>query len=292
MTTSDADAIAYKGKSTWEQLSALFRRVEVRPHHPCGRVQHMDNWKGNIELCDHDFWLAIRGSGEFRIHNRTYPIRPGTLFWLRPGDKTTFRQVGPERITVIFAHFGFYRKGTDQQVRVSPRHLPAQSIPLDDSSRIDPLLTRIVRLRHLPHPLGEIEMRLCLEQVMLEAYRQDATNRGGIQTEIDPRISRVITHIRTRPQDPLSLTGAAELAGLSPDYFSALFKDETGTSFRQYVPEVRLEHAKVLLKESTMSVTEVGRAVGYSDVFHFSRQFKVRFGISPSHLRKRQVNDD
>lgn len=76
------------------------------------------------------------------------------------------------------------------------------------------------------------------------------------------------------------------MACLAPAYFSRLFSREMGTSFREFLVTVRLDRAKYLLQETDMSVGEIAESLGYDSVFLFSRQFKLRYAIPPSRLRK------
>ena len=131
-----------------------------------------------------------------------------------------------------------------------------------------------------------IESRLLLHQAILEAYRQDAANHGLPGVEPDPRIARVLAQLHVHPATRLSLAEAAVLAGLSPARFSTLFKSHTGFTFRQYAVNARLDRARDLLEETGLGVSEVANALGYPDPFLLSRQFKARFGLPPTHLRR------
>lgn len=77
---------------------------------------------------------------------------------------------------------------------------------------------------------------------------------------------------------------AAEL-GVSPATFRRRFRAAGGMSPREYAMQVRLERARGLLLDEHVAVAEVARALGYRDAFLFSRQFKARFGLSPSEYR-------
>jgi transcriptional regulator GlxA family with amidase domain len=57
------------------------------------------------------------------------------------------------------------------------------------------------------------------------------------------------------------------------------------TTFRDYLVESRLDRARSLLTETTMTIHQIARALGYSDPFLFSRQFRSRYGLPPSHYR-------
>ena len=64
------------------------------------------------------------------------------------------------------------------------------------------------------------------------------------------------------------------MVGLSPAYFSVLFKKTEGEGFARYLINVRMEQAKILLRETNSPVLEICRLVGYNDVKHFTHTFE------------------
>ncbi|MGC0274841.1 helix-turn-helix transcriptional regulator [Pseudactinotalea sp. Z1739] len=91
--------------------------------------------------------------------------------------------------------------------------------------------------------------------------------------------------VRYEPARRLSLPQVAAEACLSPEYFSRMFTEQVGVSFRQFAVTARLERGFELLSETRMSVTQVARALGYEDPFLFSRQFRKLYGCPPSQVR-------
>ncbi|MCR5216590.1 MAG: response regulator [Lachnospiraceae bacterium] len=72
---------------------------------------------------------------------------------------------------------------------------------------------------------------------------------------------------------------------ISPYYFSKLFRKKTGSTFIEYVTNVRMEHAKDLLRNTNKSMKEISIEVGYSDANYFSRTFKKNVGVTPSEYK-------
>mgnify|MGYP004504029663 FL=1 len=54
----------------------------------------------------------------------------------------------------------------------------------------------------------------------------------------------------------------------------------------EYIAEIRMRHAKQLLEETDLSVSEVARQVGFNNVTYFHKRFKQSFGITPNQIRK------
>ena len=83
----------------------------------------------------------------------------------------------------------------------------------------------------------------------------------------------------------LTLEEVSEKVGLSPNYFSILFKNEVGQGFNSYQQNVQMERAKELLKTTQMRVGDVAREVGYADLKYFTKLFVKSVGVKPMEYR-------
>ena len=83
-----------------------------------------------------------------------------------------------------------------------------------------------------------------------------------------------------------SVKELASLCGMREAYFTRLFKECYGTSPKQYLIRLRLDHATELLKTKSYSITAAAELSGFSDVFFFSRQFKSHLGVTPTEFMK------
>lgn len=86
----------------------------------------------------------------------------------------------------------------------------------------------------------------------------------------------------------ISLTLLSQNLLVSPSYLSSIFKKIKGISIRQYITQLRMEKAKELFANQSLTLTEIAERVGYHDLFYFSKVFKRYFGVSPS-IYKAQV---
>lgn len=85
--------------------------------------------------------------------------------------------------------------------------------------------------------------------------------------------------------EDLSLNSVAKAVNLSANYFSALFSQEMGMTFIEYVTEKRMEKARQLLRTTSMRSSEVAFALGYKDAHYFSFLFKKTQGCTPRDYR-------
>jgi len=99
------------------------------------------------------------------------------------------------------------------------------------------------------------------------------------------RVQRIIERMQGDPSRNFSLAEMAESVNLSSPYFCSLFKSITGVPPAKYLKSLRLEQAAKLLTTTFLSVKEIVRRVGCNDDSHFVRDFKRKFGKTPSEYR-------
>lgn len=83
----------------------------------------------------------------------------------------------------------------------------------------------------------------------------------------------------------LSIPELSKMCDISEVYFRKIFIDKFGISPKEYIIEMRINHAKDLLKSGLFSVSEVAKLCGYTEQCHFSREFKKRTGESPNNYK-------
>jgi AraC-like DNA-binding protein len=86
------------------------------------------------------------------------------------------------------------------------------------------------------------------------------------------------------------ITESAEQTGFSPVYMRRSFAARYGCSPKEYLDQLRSEHAVRRLRFTVDSITDIARACGYADVYQFSKAFKKRNGLSPSEYRREKTD--
>ncbi len=96
-------------------------------------------------------------------------------------------------------------------------------------------------------------------------------------------IQQARAHIDSHFDDPaLSLNAIAALVGLSPSHFSVVFSQAMRKTFRDYLTEVRIQHAKELLRTTALTVNDISYRVGYNAPHYFSHVFRKVTGATPT----------
>ena len=86
----------------------------------------------------------------------------------------------------------------------------------------------------------------------------------------------------------MSRDSVAAHIGLSPEYVSRLFKQETGINLVNYIQTERLQAACSMLMGSELSVSEIAARLGFDNFAYFSKLFRKHTGVSPSTYRKKE----
>ena len=106
-----------------------------------------------------------------------------------------------------------------------------------------------------------------------------------IPTKNNEIIKKAIRYISKNFTSNLTLDDVAEHVHLNPAYFSTLFKQSTGSSFKEYLNMVRIEESKRLLSNTENSIIDISMAVGFMDQSYFSKVFKKYTGLTPKQYR-------
>ncbi|MBO5755234.1 MAG: helix-turn-helix transcriptional regulator [Clostridia bacterium] len=101
----------------------------------------------------------------------------------------------------------------------------------------------------------------------------------------------VMNYIVERHTSPITSTTVSAAFYMNHSYFCRLFKKHFGCCFSAYLLGYRLEKAKIYLRNTRLTVTEISQQTGFSSQSYFGQAFKERFGVSPLALRK-QINTD
>ncbi len=156
------------------------------------------------------------------------------------------------------------------------------SLPADRRNRSG------MQLRPVPHPDVPSGLSACHpeeESGLAVTIPMDAhAEARGTQ-----KVREVLAHIDTHYREELSLHQLAQMAGMSPGYFSTLFRQVCGQTVVGHITEVRIRRAESLLLETRLGVSDVALSVGYEDPQYFFRVFKKTVGVTPLEYRNRSA---
>ena len=132
-------------------------------------------------------------------------------------------------------------------------------------------------------PIAEDQISGTITNILSDLLSSEKTQQVSGKTQIG--ISEAISHINKYFYKSITLQELADIAALSPYYFSRVFARETGMTPHKYLISTRMSNAKFLLKTSQMSVKEIAIRSGFSDENGFCTAFKKQEGMTPKEYR-------
>ena len=233
--------------------------------------------------------LVLRGSVRYEVNvgGRTlrFGASPGTLFILPRGTVDEIRWEGPTHRIAVAIHPRLLTNALDES---TPDIELTEHWNLTDR-HISALLVEMTADLEDGSPVGQIygeSLANALAVYLLNRYavrrRAPTVYKRGLPGY---RLRRVLDYIADHLAENLSLSELAAVAGMSPHYFSELFKQSTGRAPHNYVLLQRIKRAKQQLRDPKRSVIEAGFEAGFQNPSHFARIFRKLAGITPSRFR-------
>lgn len=106
--------------------------------------------------------------------------------------------------------------------------------------------------------------------------------------EKDERIEKVMEYVKAHVYQNISRSEAAELVYLNQEYFSKLFRAQTGMTFKDYVLMEKMNTAQNLLKNTNLSIGVIASKLGFDNFSHFSKTFKKATDYTPQEYRSHE----
>ena len=187
--------------------------------------------------------------------------------------------VAPRFVTISFDVLGGDLSPLLNRKFTVPQHVASliQKM-LREQERMDDFSQQLI-ISHLDCLL----LYLLRETAKPSGGKLQASNSVHSENEIIRQAQQFITsHIREK----LSVPVVARQVDVSPSYLTALFHKNLQISPGEYIRRIKLQESKQMIRENNLNFTEIAAALQYSTVHHFSRQFKEKFGITPTEYAK------
>jgi AraC-like DNA-binding protein len=234
--------------------------------------------------------IIVAQSPELNITHQGREIR------LAPGDATIMQANATGRVG-SHESFGFF------EVVISPAEWEARGARPEDGF-MQRLSGKSEAVQLLRRYLGSVEKRLTvsvdnrsiirrhiIDLTVLAATAGCSIGESGASAVLATRRASALDYIASHFSDPeLSLAKVAQSLSISPRYLQRLL-ESSGTSFTAHVTELRLKHAFTLLTTENLSdvrICDIALQAGFSDISHFNRLFRSRFGETPKGVRANQ----
>ncbi|HEY3236090.1 MAG TPA: helix-turn-helix domain-containing protein [Polyangiaceae bacterium] len=239
-----------------------------------------------------DTWLlfyGLEGRGFFRSPSDEVVYAPtGSVSLYAPHTAQEYGPLVGEHWKIHWSHFIARQNWLSWLKLLPPTAIPGLSQIMVEHAPTHAHLVRTFGELHRCARLGGIwwtEYAMnALERILLHVCQNLKTEEGH---PTDPRIRAAMEWIAARPNRTTSVGELARRAHLSSSRFAHLFREQTGRTVSQVIRRTRLEESARMLETGSSTVADVAGALGFASPFHFSRQFKSQFGLSPTEHRAR-----
>ncbi len=258
----------------------------------------MNVYQYGVEACapSHSYGPAMRdhfllhfvtaGKGVFATEEREYSLTAGTGFLISPDKMTAYRADSAEPWSYAWIGFqGGNAAGLLSELSVTPERPVFRFSNTEEITRIFETALA-VRSKGVHAQLALTSVLFSLLSKIEPSEARAAGHAYRLFYSGREYAERAALYMDQLYASHITVAGLAERLGLNRTYFSSLFRRHMGVSPQEYLLRVRMEKAAVALESSHMSVSDVGRTVGYEDPLLFSRVFKKHFGLSPREYRK------
>lgn len=138
---------------------------------------------------------------------------------------------------------------------------------------------------------SETLIHVLLSQVLLLIARLARSAKERAPQATDMYIKKIIEYIHHNYDRPLHVADLAELVFLHPSYLHRIFKESMNCTLMEYITEVRIEKAKMLLAKTDIPITDISDFIGLNSRQYFSYLFKKHTGETPQSYRKKSIEN-
>ncbi|MFB5192442.1 AraC family transcriptional regulator [Alicyclobacillus fastidiosus] len=241
----------------------------------------------------HEFFeihLFVGGQGTHIMNGEVFPISKGTFFLVHPSDVHQIVSTSEEPLDLY--NFVFCREFLCDEI---------YNLALCGSQRFMALVQskdfveikrefELIEREALSPSFGSRQViRGAAERILIYLRRSCQSKMDATSTRTFTHyqsIQRALVYIHENFRENISLERVAQHVQLSPNYFSACFRENVGIQFQKYVQTLRLRFAKSLLSMSDLAITDIVYDSGFNTLTHFERVFRNHYGVSPREFRK------
>lgn len=217
-----------------------------------------------------------------------FTARDGDVYFIQTGQ-LHYEEILSEHLDIFTLRFNLLdRKNnlcrfiTGQSLK--PQHLKGFGVQSAD------LFEQILQLVWNEKPGTEKKIELIILKLIAMVRKQygkdpHEAKPSAISSHHRTLIRQAEEHIRANLDRKISIPDLAKVCCISPHHFAHIFKETMGVPPLHYIQQLRMDRARRLLADDSLSVYQVAQKVGYGDPFYFSRIFKKTTGHSPQTFR-------
>jgi AraC-like DNA-binding protein len=230
--------------------------------------------------------VVLDGTGDYFTGHKHYHLNRNDAFLIYPGQETAY-QADLEK-PWHYLWVGFHGYVSEDCVRRIGFSAENPVVHLTGTSEIQACIESLLgtsQLTYSNYLLRQGEMYRFFG-LMVKASENIVKEHQVYDYPQSVYVKQAIQHMTNNYREKLKIDKMAEEIGITRNYLTKSFQKELQMSPQEFLINLRLEKASKLLKNGTVSISEISDLVGYSDPLAFSKKFKEKFGMSPKAFRE------
>ncbi len=221
-----------------------------------------------------DLWQLhlYRYEAELTLNGTPHTIRPGRVSVIPPNTTCHYRYRGSSEH--LYAHLRLPVTG-------EPRTVPV----MQDAGPELPALSALMGQAVAAWASTQVRATAEIWAALWRVSQLSPPARQGRRAGAHPALDAAIAHVESRLAERLTVPDIARAAGVSHNHLTRLFHAATGDTVIAYIRHRRLERARYLLRESTLSIPAIAAQVGIPDLQAFNKACRRELGASPRAVR-------
>ena len=245
-----------------------------------------------------EFTIALKDNCRFKVAGKEYTLNTNDILLVWPND--IHETIDIELNSTLIVHFSSDIIDCNLDL-VSALPIMSNYHKIDhtvDKKLADDIADRMFRIRELYDNktfFSETKSKMLVDD-MLVMIGEHLSKRDVDELVQSPasegdkkHIRAALTYIDEHFMEGITQTEVAEYVGLSPYYFSRMFKKIMNKNISSYISEVRLKYAIGIMADDSMTIMDCAFKSGFQSITAFNRAFKECFGCSPSEYRKSNI---
>lgn len=257
-------------------------------------------------LLDYLLIYIQNGQCRFWVDGIPYLFEPGEFCLIQPNSLTVLEGLG--NTVTPFAHFDlFYNPAREKsfptragQTVLTP-YMNLLQPRLDDllgiemscrlhlryPSKFRDTFLQVVECWQYRDPIMQLRAQAGMTELSILLLEEYLADRPSLSTS-QQTLNWITSYFSLHMDQEVRIEDMARRANLSPSRFNAVFKEQYGVTPHQYLLDMRISHARELLRNTDLSQEQIAAYCGFADVHHFSKRFRKMMGVPPGRYRSEQ----
>lgn len=221
----------------------------------------------------HIIAIILGGSAKYRMNKKTFTVQKGDVLFFRQGTHYNAKVISQEPWEHIVIAFRTREELND--------FLPDGATKVSHSNRFRELFRQAYGVWSECGIGYKIQTKAVIHQLLFALIQENVSQIIGTNAALQA-LKAASDYVEQNYREKITVEELAKISGYSPSHFTRVFTKIYDTSPIQYVNQIRIMHAKNLLRTGQYTIAQIAQECGFSNVYYFTRCFKQITGTTPA----------